>query len=263
MRPCGDALTKRPLAPHIEYRTQKESKLSRAPRITAKPWFAAENRAPQVRQLLNRSHRQALARIATIVEIRRDARPLFLAGDAAEYVYSVDEGVVRVVAEGAGGERLVVAFMFPGDMVGLAEGGYFINSAEPVTSCRLYRYPLKALERLLEQDPLLERQFLLKALHELRVSRRSLGIITRKGTCQRLISFLALLMEHEELYDRHTRQLRIPMTRFDIADFLASAPETLARCLRRLEDCNKIRRIGPRQLEIIDIGFVREWARTL
>lgn len=237
--------------------------MSRAPRINAKPWVAGENREPKLRQLLNKSQRQALSDIATPIEVRRDAGSLFLAGDTADYVYSIDEGVVRVVAEGVGGERLVVAFMFPGDLVGLAESGRFINSAEPVTYCRLYRYPVKALEKLLALDPLLERQLLIKALHELRVSRRSLAIITRKGICHRLISFLALLMEREELYNGQTRQLWIPMTRFDIADFLAAAPETLARCLRRLEDCSKIRRLGPRQLEIMDVSFISRWAQTL
>jgi len=214
-------------------------------------------------QLLSGREQEELVNIATVVDADRTTGPLFLAGTNADYVYSVDHGIVRVIRDIVNGDRQIVAFMFPGDLVGLAASGRYVNSAEPVTPCRLYRYPIKALRRLLATDPLLELHLLVKASHELRASQRILSIIAREPVYERLACFVALLMRQEGLFDRRSRQLVIPMTRFDIADYLAAAPETLARCFRQLEDMNKIQRVGARLIQIIDDDFFAGFGKVL
>ena len=234
-----------------------------APSIQAIPWTATGDDASRVRQLLNRREQRELANIASVVDLRRNAGPLFVAGDKAGYLYSVDLGIVRILKESFAGERQVLAFMFPGDLLGLAEAGRYANSAEAVTNCRLYRYPLKELEQLLTRDPLLDLHLLVKASHELRAAQRILSVIARQDVCDRLVCFLALLMRHESLYDRKSRRLVIPMTRFDIADYLATAPETLARCFGRLEQQGRIRRIESRLIEMVDTAFISGFDNAL
>lgn len=243
---------------------EKGARKSRiAPSIKAVPWNETGAEAPRVRQLLNRREQRELADIASVVDLPRNAGPLFVAGENAAYLYSVDRGIVRVLKEIVNGERQVLAFMFPGDLLGLAEAGRYINSAEAVTDCRFYRYPIKALERLLARDPLLDLHLLVKASHELRAAQRILSVIARQEVCDRLVCFLALLMRHPSLYDRNTRRLTIPMSRFDMADYLATAPETLARCLRRLEQQGRIRRIESRLIEMVDVGFIAAFDNAL
>lgn len=235
----------------------------RPPRIEAIPWSATAGASPRILQLLSDREQKELASIATVVTIDRTTAPLFVAGNSANYLFSIDYGIVRVVREIVNGDRQIVAFMFPGDLVGLAESGAYINSAEPVTPCRLYRYPIKAFQHLLASDPLLELHLLVKASHELRSSQRILSIIAREPVYERLACFIALLMRQDGLYDDTSKQLVIPMTRFDIADYLAAAPETLARCFRQLEDLNKIQRVGARLIQIIDGDFFTAYGSAI
>lgn len=221
--------------------------------IGARRYGAASVRGLPFANLLTRKEQRELARIAeTVTYARRQS--IFKEGDRADYLFVIEQGVVRVSRDLMEGERHVLAFFRPGDLLGLAEEGRYINSAYTLTAVTLRRMHLRSLHELLLSDSQLQLRFLLKAAHELRMAQRQLIVLTRKPPHQRLATFLLNFMNHREYFSAVENSVYLPMTRDDIADYLAIRPETLARAFARLERDGVIARFSPREIRIRNLS---------
>lgn len=78
-------------------------------------------------------------------------------------------------------------------------------------------------------------------------------ILGQQNTYQRLASFLLDFTQHQAFFNVETAQLTLPLTRFDIADYLGTAPETVARGLLRLERDGLAHRVASRVIEICSL----------
>ncbi len=142
------------------------------------------------------------------------------------------------------GERQIVAFHWPGDLFGLAEHGRHVTSAETITSSQIYRFPCQKLERFLLKNPKIEDGFLIKAIHDLRSAQRQLIIMGRLAIFRRLAVFLLDCSAHEHYFDKAKRLLTLPMSRYDIADYLGTSAETVTRALSKLTADDAVRRVS-------------------
>jgi CRP-like cAMP-binding protein len=57
-------------------------------------------------------------------------------------------------------------------------------------------------------------------------------------------------MQHEDFYDARGNLLLLPVSRFDLADYLGTSPETVARALAKLEGDKILVRVSSRQIAI-------------
>ncbi|HUC16884.1 MAG TPA: helix-turn-helix domain-containing protein [Acetobacteraceae bacterium] len=78
---------------------------------------------------------------------------------------------------------------------------------------------------------------------------------------RRLASFLLDCRQHLELFDSKTQMLRLPMSRFDIADYLGTSPESLARTFARLEREGFVQRASPRSVRLCDADALARLVR--
>ena len=69
---------------------------------------------------------------------------------------------------------------------------------------------------------------------------------------KRLASFLSDCCQHPGFFDTKAHLLRLPMSRFDIADYLGTSPKSVARAFAALEREGLLRRISPRTVELLD-----------
>jgi CRP/FNR family transcriptional regulator, anaerobic regulatory protein len=186
-------------------------------------------------QLLTERHRQNLAGLATRLTVPR--RTIFYREDTpAESVFMIANGVVKSYRDLPSGKRHIAAFLFPGDVFGLAENGRFVNTTQAVTRVALYRIPVDALKDLLRRDPDLQFRFLVKVTHQLREAQRHTISVTRHTAAGKFAMFLKML-ERDAQWRNDTsapRSLAVPMTRADIADYLGLSPEAVSRCTSRL-----------------------------
>jgi CRP-like cAMP-binding protein len=231
------------------------------PKVRARPFLRQQDGETPIDNLLSAQQSEALARIATVFQYRRPGAVIYSDGEDAHFLYAVHSGCVRVSHTGPGGERQVLAFMWPGDLLGLAENGRYVNTAETVGAATVFRFPLAELRPLLLRDPELDLLLLIKAAHELRQAQRLITILGQHKTDQRLASFLLELIRDGHFYDEARRVLSLPMSRFDIADYLGTAPETVARAFGRLEQEKLVHRLSPRLVEIVDAGRLRRHLR--
>jgi CRP-like cAMP-binding protein len=202
-----------------------------------------------------------LSRIAEVIEYKTKGSQIFVQGSAADFLYLVADGIVRSFHTLPSGERQILAFLWPGDLFGMPERGSYVNSAETIVPCGLYRFPRAKLEAFLRAHPKFQEHFWLKAVHDLRNFQRQLIVMGRFNIAQRLAAFLLDCSGHALLFDTSRKILTVPMSRYDIADYLGTSAETVTRAFGRLEKEGLIRRNGERTVKL-DLKRIRSFLQS-
>ncbi|MGO8919071.1 MAG: Crp/Fnr family transcriptional regulator [Stellaceae bacterium] len=201
--------------------------------------------------LLDADQTARLVLIGSIVEFPKGAR-LYQEGDEADCIYNVIEGEVKTFCALSSGRRCVTAFLFPGDLAGLAGHGRYVSTAQAVTRVAAYSLPLKGLDKLLRHDPELQHHFLCKVCSELRASQSHAIALGRQDADGKLAMFL------HELDAGHAERpilgssISLPMTRSDVADYLGLSLEAVSRSFRKLRHTGMIGVDGPHRVQILD-----------
>ena len=158
---------------------------------------------------------------------------LFFEGDEVDWVYQVTSGVVRLTRLLEDGRRQVIAFGYPGDIIGFPADGLHHSDCESLTDARLQPFRLSALESP-EDDPALHAGLLQAALREISAMQDHFMMLGRKSASEKLASFLCVLTKRfgEDL--GAYRQVTLPMSRSDIADFLGLTTETVCRTFSQM-----------------------------
>lgn len=228
-----------------------------APEIRARTFDRVTDRPSQIENLLSPKEQDRLREIATVLEYRRGGLTIFSEGEDAHFVYAIDEGVVRISRHAENGQRQILAFMVPGDLFGLPDGGSYANTAETVSSVRLYRFPWQQLVRMMMEEPQLQLNLLVRVAYDLRQAQRQIMILGQQSTNQRLAFLLLEFLRHPEFYDEREGKLRLPINRFDLADYLGIARETAVRAIAKLERDGLVRRLDSETIQILDVAGLR------
>lgn len=176
--------------------------------------------------------------------------PLIREGDPARHVFNITSGSVRVYKLLADGRRQITGFLFAGDFLGLATGETYVFSAEaiePTTACRFGKADYRALIR---ETPALEAALLDRTNHELAAAQNQMLLLGRKRAAERLATFLLDLPALDPARVTAAGQVRLPMTRSEIADYLGLTIETVSRVLTRLKTSGVISLISLTELRI-------------
>src|SRR2546423_4973308 len=236
---------------------RKRSTPLTAPEIRARSFDRVVDRPSQIENLLSQKEQNRLREIATVLEYSRGGLTIFSEGEDAHVVYAVDEGVVRISRHAENGQRQILAFMVPGDLFGIPDGGVYVNTVETVSAARLYRFPWQQLVRIMMEEPRLQLNLLVRVAYDLRQAQRQIMILGQQNTDQRLAFLLLDFLRHPEFFDERDGRLRLPINRFDLADYLGIARETAVRALAKLERDGLLRRIDSETIQILDVSGLR------
>ncbi len=148
--------------------------------------------------------------------------------------YQLVDGAARQCTLTSDGRRQIVDFLMPGDLFGFhAAGRYGSCSVECITSdTTVVRFQRLQMESLMESDPHFARRVREMAFASIdRMQSRTI-LLGRSRALERVSGFLLEMAsragpEAEEL-------VGLPMSRYDIADYLAIAVETVSRSLTTL-----------------------------
>lgn len=193
---------------------------------------------------------EALAQLGKALEVKDAKVTIFNQGQKAEKFYLLAAGIIRVSRILPEGERHIVAFHWPGDLFGLEADGLYVDHAETVTPCTIYEFSADHLRKFLLSHPHVQQTMLVKAVHSLRVAQRQLIVVGRLDVHRAIASFLLDCTEHEKYFNIADNTLTLPMSRYDIADYLGTATESVTRAMTRLEAEGLIRRTTPRKLAL-------------
>ncbi|HVM99801.1 MAG TPA: Crp/Fnr family transcriptional regulator [Caulobacteraceae bacterium] len=199
---------------------------------------------------LSADERAELRRFGQAISFKTPKTQIFGAGDDAHYLYLLTDGVAEAYRVLQSGERQIVAFYWPGDILGLAEEGSYVSSVDALTPCTVYRFPADGMTNFLIEHPTIEHKFYVKAVHDLRNAQRQLIMMGRLSVQKRLAAFLVDCSAHEDYFNLRRSILTLPMTRYDIADYIGTSSEVVTRGLGHLERMGIIHRLSPRTLEL-------------
>lgn len=189
----------------------------------------------------------AFERIGSRRSFARGAE-IFAEGDAADCWYKVVSGTVRLSKLMADGRRYIPEFYFAGDCFGLDNLPERLFSAEAVDDVILMRYPRRATERLIDDDPQLARGLRDMTLCDLANAQIRMLLLGRMSAPERVATFLLDMFERRDA----TRALDLPMSRTDIADYLGLTIETVCRVLSIFKREGAIDIPNPHRIELRD-----------
>ena len=152
---------------------------------------------------------------------------IFAEGDTADCWFRVVSGAVRICKLMTDGRRHIAEFHFAGDCFGFDGLPERLFSAEAVTDAVIMRFPRRATERLIDDDPSLARTLREMTLRDLANAQIRMLMLGRMSAPERVAAFLLDMTERRGA----GRTLNLPMSRTDIADYLGLTIETICRVL--------------------------------
>lgn len=183
--------------------------------------------------VLKRRDLNTLERLVTNVPMLNKGDQLFAAGQAADALYVLRSGALQSSTINGYGNEQIMAFLLAGDFVGvtaLHEGVYMTTTMAMQTSS-VCKIPFDAVAQLSASNPSLDRylaRLLGRELQACRQARLRLAAPRSKTRVARFISQLMSTLAGRGLSATH---FRLPMARWQIANHLGLAIESLSRVL--------------------------------
>ena len=188
---------------------------------------------------------------------------VFEEGDDPGYIYNLTEGMIRLVKLLPNGRRQIVGFVFPGDMLGLANAGEYTTSAEAITPVKLCRFPRSKLNGLLDDFPAMKTRLLNIAADELSEAQEQMLLLGRKSPVEKVASFLQRLRKENARGGEPADTVDLDMGRSDIADYLGLTIETVSRTFTKLRTDGLITLEGKHHVIINDVDALEEIAEEV
>ncbi|CAH2598977.1 Helix-turn-helix domain-containing protein [Rhodovastum atsumiense] len=187
------------------------------------------------------------------VQLRR-RQTLRLPQGQADQCFHLQSGALRVCRALADGRRQITAFLFPGDWIGLGEVQMLSAGIEAILPSRIERFSLAALE---EAAPLSFASVaaLRDMLNARLVATQSrLLALEQKNARERLACFL---LEISDRLAGGDNAFTLPMSRYDIADYLCLSSETVCRNFAQFMASGIISLPEPKQVHILRRGSLQ------
>lgn len=198
---------------------------------------------------------------ANVTHVTTPARgSILMEGDAAQHMFNVTSGTVRVYKLLPDGRRQVIGFLMTGDFLGFAVRDVYAYSAEAVTEVSLCRFSRPRMESLLQKFPGMEKRLLGMAANELAIAQDLMLLLGRKTARERLASFLLMLSDRLKRLGRATNPLPLPMSRSDIADYLGLTTETVSRAFTQFKNDGLIALEGADTVRLTDLDGLQDIA---
>lgn len=183
---------------------------------------------------------------------------IFRAGDTFDCIAIVRAGSVKTLVNDSAGNEHILAFGFPGDILGL--GGFHSLAypcssiaMEPIQVCKI---PYADICGRAQKSAQLQYK-LLGALSE--QIGRSATMAARSRADERMASFLVDLSMRQRRRGYSPHQLHLKMSRADLANYLRMAPETASRVLKRLI-ADDVAMVRARHILILDMNRLLKMA---
>jgi CRP/FNR family nitrogen fixation transcriptional regulator len=177
---------------------------------------------------------------------------VFGENEPADYVYKVISGAVRTYKILSDGRRQVGAFYLPGDIFGLEVGDEHTFSAEAIAESRILVVKRSALMALAARDTHAANELWALTRCELRRAQDHVLLLI-KSAQERVASFLLEMARRNSDAD----EVRLPMSRQDIADYLGLTIETVSRTLTQLENTAAIALPSSRRIVLRNRGALK------
>lgn len=185
-------------------------------------------------------------------------------GDEPTVVGSVVEGLAQITTLLPDGRRQMVGLLFPSDFVGRpgrSRIDYDIAAATPVLLCTFRKADF---ERILLENPAIERRLLHMTLDELDAAREWMTLLGRKTARERVASLVLMMARRDAALVRaqpkNGQRVALRLTRQAMADYLGLTIETVSRQFGALSRDELLSLGSHRTIELLDLDALERAA---
>ncbi len=205
-------------------------------------------------QGLNSSELQALSKHSKLKVLAKQ-QYLCTQHASADHVFNLASGTASIERISCDGRRQILAFLFPGDFVGLSNSDHLDYAVKSLTDITAHQFNVTTLYHLAEEIPTLESN--LKSIQGKVLSRMldQLYLLGQKKAHERLCFLLVHLLQR--MPNAKPEHLELPMTRLDIADYLGLTVETVSRSMTKLKQEGLISITNPNALQIMELEEIQ------
>ncbi|WND03496.1 helix-turn-helix domain-containing protein [Temperatibacter marinus] len=172
--------------------------------------------------------------IATRIEVSK-GNYIFQEEDPSSYVYNISTGMGYLERLSSDGRRQIMAFLFPGDYIGLIPDPIVNVSAGGLTDMSVCRWNIKDIENLIDKHPEFEHRLRRIGNRVLATTLDQLFMLGCKDAREKLAFFLLQMEKRQLVALGEIETIHLPMTRGDIADYLGITVETVSRIFTRIK----------------------------
>lgn len=161
-------------------------------------------------------------------------------GDTIDALYALRVGSMKAVFDEVNGTERVLAFRYPGAIIGLAEPYQKVwsRSFSALENTWVCRIPLTAIDDALQYQLIRLMSACLRGEYQAHLT------LALTSSARRVIAFLLDMSATFSALGQSAVRLRLPMTYLDIASYLGMRHESLSRTLAQLETQGLIQKRG-------------------
>ncbi|MBP0443661.1 helix-turn-helix domain-containing protein [Roseomonas sp. SSH11] len=182
---------------------------------------------------------------------------IYPAGKAADQLYQVFSGTVRTCRLLPDGRRMIAQFALAGELFGLDGVGRHRFFAEAVTDAVVIAFSRRDIAAWVDRDPAAAQSWHSYTLEKLAAAQDRFILLGRRTAAERVAAFLLDLADRGKGPDG---VIELPMSRYDIADFLGLTAETVSRVLTTLRKNRLVANHGTHHLRILNRDALEEQA---
>lgn len=203
---------------------------------------------------LDPGSRAALLALGRVKTVNEGAVLVEDGGGSAEVGYLLD-GILGMTKRLPDGRVHIVGLLVPTDIYGRLFHDRSHYAIEALTEARVCVFERAAFEKLLRDDPSVERLFLTNILDELDAAREWLLLMSGTRVIERVAAFLMILARRvaRDRSGSGTVTVHVPIPRSSLAHYLGTRPETLSRALHELADEGIVSLVDPYRIEILSL----------
>lgn len=161
---------------------------------------------------------------------------VFHEGNRREFIFEVQSGTLKLSKVTEDGRQLILGFPSTGDIIGLAGVTEYQHTAETVSAAKLR--PI--VRWTMSGKPVLDQRGIVQLLDWIGVQQMAheehISLLAIAQINSRVAAFLVGTARKQFSSTGNSALLHLPMTQRDIATYLAIAPETYSRTLRKFRD---------------------------
>ncbi len=207
---------------------------------------------PTIRQAMAGRARQfdALTPLTSILRCSR-GRQVCCQGEPADRWFWIISGTARRSVIRRDGRRQIVDLLLPGDCFGFTNGDEYDDTVEAIARETYVALCMRrSAEAVAESDPQLAREIRRATFEALWRLQSQVVIVGRVTAIEKVGAFL--LDMSARVSSRPNDRVVLPLSRYDMADYLGLSVETVSRSLTHFKQQGVIKLYGPRSVGIVD-----------
>ena len=186
---------------------------------------------------------------------------LFYEGSISETLYFINQGSIKLFVNTLEGKEQIIHILFSGNFLGafdLLKDSKYRFSAKAIDDCKLCKLNRKHFIRTLKENPDMAVNLIETLTDKLVKTERLVKSLATNNINSRISYLLNYLIDEYGVKKDDQIDIKIPISREEMANMIGVSRETISRKLKQLEKDKIIKIITPKNITILNKYILEE-----